>query len=173
MPESAEFGAALALEREGLGHHADRQRAEFLGDLGDDRGRAGAGAATHAAGDEDHVRAAQDFVQLVGAFLGSLLADFGIAARAKAARQLIANPDAGLGLGKHQGLAVGVDGDEIDAAHAFRDHAIDGIAPTATDAYYLDLGKVLTRGQIDVAHFPLLGTFVDATPPHNSRLVCG
>ena len=56
----AELGAARALpalEEEGLGHDADRERALFARELRDDGRRAGAGAAAHAGGDEDHVRA--------------------------------------------------------------------------------------------------------------------
>ena len=43
-------------KRERLGDDADGQRAQVAGDLGDDGRRAGAGAAAHAGGDEDHVR---------------------------------------------------------------------------------------------------------------------
>jgi hypothetical protein len=56
---SARSPRALALEGEGLGHHADRERPQVARDLRDDRGRAGARAAAHAGGHEDHVGAAE------------------------------------------------------------------------------------------------------------------
>jgi hypothetical protein len=43
-------------EVERLGDHADGEDAELLGRLGDHGRGAGAGAAAHAGGDEDHVR---------------------------------------------------------------------------------------------------------------------
>ena len=49
---------ALAFERERLGDHRDGQDAELLRDLRDHRRRAGAGAAAHAGGQEEHVGAA-------------------------------------------------------------------------------------------------------------------
>jgi hypothetical protein len=55
-PASA-LHAAAAFPVEGLGHHAHGQDAHFLGHAGDHRRRAGAGAAAHAGGDEQHVRA--------------------------------------------------------------------------------------------------------------------
>ena len=57
MPELGAARALLALEDEGLGHDADRERAVFARELRDDRRRAGAGAAAHAGGDEHHVGA--------------------------------------------------------------------------------------------------------------------
>ena len=69
LSSSAAFSAielALgAFEAERLRHDADRQRACFLGHLGDDRSGPGAGPAAEPGGDEDHVR--------VGERLGDLL----------------------------------------------------------------------------------------------------
>jgi hypothetical protein len=50
---------ALALVLEGLGHHGHGEDAQFARHLGDHRAGTGAGAAAHAGGDEDHVRAGQ------------------------------------------------------------------------------------------------------------------
>ena len=66
--------AARAFEGEGAGDHANGQRADFLGDLRHDRRAAGAGAAAHAGGDEDHVGAFEHLVQLFGRFFGGLAA---------------------------------------------------------------------------------------------------
>ena len=93
MPYFGGLQAAHAFKREGTRHHADRQRAAFLGDLRDHWRRAGACAAAHARGDEDHIRAFQHVIQFVCGFLGSFAADLGIAARAQTTRELVAKPD--------------------------------------------------------------------------------
>ena len=56
--------------------------------LGDDRRRAGAGAAAHAAGDEDHVGALQRREHLVAVLLDRLAPDLGPGAGAEAAGEL-------------------------------------------------------------------------------------
>ena len=73
--------AAAALEAERAGDDADGERAGGLGDLGDDRARAGAGAATLAEGDEHHVGALEHLLDLVAVVLGGLAADLGVGAR--------------------------------------------------------------------------------------------
>jgi hypothetical protein len=76
--------AVAALEGEGLGHHADRQDAALAGRLGDDRGSAGAGAAAHAGGDEDHVGAIEVLGDLQRRFFGRAHPDFRVGAGAEA-----------------------------------------------------------------------------------------
>ena len=73
--------AAAALEGERPGDHADGEGAEALGDLGDDRRAAGAGAAALAGGDEDHVGALEHLLDLLAVLLGGLPADLGVASR--------------------------------------------------------------------------------------------
>ena len=51
--------AALALEVEGLGDHANCENAKLTRCLSNNRGRAGPGAAAHAGRDEHHMRAGQ------------------------------------------------------------------------------------------------------------------
>ena len=53
----------------------------LLGDLGDDRRAAGAGAAALAGGDEHHVGALEHLFDLVAVLLGGLAADLGVASR--------------------------------------------------------------------------------------------
>ncbi len=73
--------AAPALEAERPGDHADGQGAERLGDLGHDRGAAGSGAAALAGGDEHHVGALEDLLDLLAVLLGGGPAHLGVAAR--------------------------------------------------------------------------------------------
>ena len=65
-PSAACLERCDALELERARDDADGQRADLLlGDLGDDRRGAGAGAAALAGGDEDHVRALERLLDLV------------------------------------------------------------------------------------------------------------
>ncbi|MNQ98645.1 hypothetical protein D3C85_1143490 [compost metagenome] len=126
--------AVTAFEGEGLGHDADGQDAPVAGALGDDGGRAGAGAAAHAAGDEDHVRAVQVRVDFVSALLGGVHADFGVGAGAEALGDGLAQLDATVGLGEAQMLSVGVGDDELDPFKAGVDHIVHGVPARAADA---------------------------------------
>ena len=79
------LGAAGALEAERLGDDADRERADVAGEAGDHRRGAGAGAAAGAGGDEDHVRALQQALDLVLLLERGPVAELGVRARAEAA----------------------------------------------------------------------------------------
>ena len=138
--------AALALERERPGHHADGQRAELAGDGGDDGRAAGAGAAALAGGDEHHVGAAQQLLDLVLGVLGGLAADLGVGAGAEAAGGVAADVELDVGVAHQQRLRVGVDGDELHALEALLDHPVDGVDAAAADADDLDDGEVVVRG---------------------------
>ena len=134
MPDFGGAHAALALEVERLGHHADGEDAHFARGLGDDGGSAGAGAAAHAGGDEHHVGAGEMVANLVDHFLRRGRADIRLRARAEALRHLRAHLHDALRLRHRQRLRVGVGDDEIDALQPGSDHVVDGIAACATDA---------------------------------------
>ena len=86
-----------AFEHEGLGHDADGEDAALAGRLGDDRGRAGAGAAAHAGGDEDHVGAFDVAGDFVRRFFRRRTPYFRSGARAEAARDAGAQLDGARG----------------------------------------------------------------------------
>ena len=138
-------GAALALEGERPGDHTDGERTEALGDLGDDRGCTGAGAATLAGGDEDHVGALEGLLDLLAVRLGGRLADLGIGTGAETTGDLAADVELDIGIAHEERLRVGVDGDELDALQAGVDHPVDGVDATATDADDLDHREVVLR----------------------------
>ena len=117
---------------------------------GDDRRRAGAGAAAHAAGDEHQVGALQRARATSSRF--SSIAWRPISGRAPAPSPrvsflpiwtLTSDFDAG------QRLGVGVDRDELDALEVLVDHAVDGVAAAAADA------DDLHPGVLDAALFEL------------------
>ena len=134
---------ALALEPERLGDDTDGERADRLGDARDDRGAAGAGAAALARGDEDHVGAGEGLFDLFGVVLGGATADLGVGAGAEAAGEFATDVELDVGVAHQQRLGVGVDGDELHAAQAELDHAVDGVDAAAADADDLDHREVV------------------------------
>ena len=143
MPGLGALHALVALEHERLGDDADGERAELAGDLRDDRRRAGAGAAALAGGDEHHVGALERLLELVAALHRGFLADARVGAGTEAARELRADVDLHLRVAHEQRLRVGVDRDELDAAQAGVDHAVDGVGAAAADADDLDHCEVV------------------------------
>ena len=115
MPFSAWLPRRRALEAERLGDDADGQRADVAGEPGDHRGGAGAGAAAGAGGDEDHVGALEQPLDLVLLLEGGAVADLGVGAGAEAAGLLVADVDGDVGDAELQRLKIGVDGHELDA----------------------------------------------------------
>ena len=126
--------AAAALEAERLGDDADGERTDLAGEAGDHRGGAGAGAAAGAGGDEDHVGALEQALDLVLLLEGGAVADLGIGAGAEAARLLVADVDGDVGDAELQRLKIGVDGHELDPGNPGVDHAVDGVDAGAADA---------------------------------------
>ena len=66
----------------------------------------------------------------------------GLAPAPEALRQLVADVELDVGVAHLQRLGVGVRGDELDAAQAGVDHAVDRVGPAAADADDLDDGEV-------------------------------
>src|SRR5205814_8048049 len=150
--------AALALERERPGHHADGERAQLAGDLRD-RGRAaGTRAAALAAGDEDHVGALEHLLDLVAVILGGVLPHVRVGAGAQPAGQLAADVELDVGVAHEQRLRVGVDGDELDALEPDLDHAVDGVDAATADSDDLDDRQVVVR----MCHRTFLSGFAGA-----------
>ena len=140
MPCSACFIRFRPSKRNGLVTMPTVSAPAVAGDLRDDRRRAGAGAAAHAAGDEDQVGALDRGRDLVAVLLDRLAADLGPRARAQPRVSLRADLDLDVGLREREGLGVGVHRDELDAAELLLDHAVDGVAAAAADADDLHAG---------------------------------
>ena len=96
---------------------------------------AGAGPAALASGDEDHVGALEDLLDLLAVILGGLAADVRVGARAQAAGELPADVELDVGVTHQQGLRIGIDRDELNALESLVDHPVHGIdaAPADTD----------------------------------------
>ena len=128
--------APRPFELERLGDHADRQDAHLARHPGDHRRRAGAGAAAHAGGDEQHVRAVDRLADPVDRFLGGGAAGFRLGAGAEAGG---AELDQVIRRRAVQRLRVGVGADEVHPLHPLVDHVLDGVAAAAAHADHLDL----------------------------------
>ena len=79
---------AFSLERERLGDHRDGERAQFAGEVCDNRRSSAAGAASQSGSDENHVRAVERFQDFFGVLQRSFAADLRISARSQSFRQL-------------------------------------------------------------------------------------
>src|SRR6185437_17068472 len=123
------------------------ERADLAGDPGDDRRRAGAGAAALPGGDEHHVRPAQGGLDAVVGILGGLAADLGVGAGAEPLGALTADVDLDRRVRHLHLLLVGVHGDELDPADAGVDHAVHGVAAAPADADDADDGQVRRVGR--------------------------
>jgi hypothetical protein len=148
MPASAWARRCAPSKRNGVGHNADRQRAELAGNAGDDRRGTGAGTTALTGGDEDEIGAPQGLTDLLVRLLGGLAADLGTRTGAKALGQLVADVDA---LGCTRGLqllGIGVDRDELDVADTGLDHAVHGVDAGTTDADDADHGEIGVRRQL-------------------------
>ena len=137
---------AAALKGEGLGDHAHGEDVHLLGQVGQDGGCAGAGAAAHAGGDEDHVGPLQGFGDLGAALLGGLAAHLRIGAGALALGEFLSDLDLVGGAGHGQGLLVGVYGDEFYAFDSRFHHAVDHVGTTAANADHLNIHNGLCPG---------------------------
>ena len=141
--------AARTLKGEGLRHHAHRETPRLLGCLRDDRRRAGAGAATHASHDEDHVRTCDHLCDLLVAFVRGRSARLRAAAGAEAARRAGAEAKP---VGRERGincLDVGINGPEFDSLRRVLsklDHAVDRVAAATTNTDDL-VTRAKARGQ--------------------------
>jgi hypothetical protein len=165
MPRVGVLHAALALEEERPRHDAHRERAHVTRDLRDDRRRAGARAAAHAGGDEDHVRALERVLDALHLLERALLAHVGVRAGAEATRE--ARPELHLRRRevRLERLRVGVGRDELHALEAALDHRVERVAATTADAHHLDarLHLVAHVREFDVqTHDRLPGRRTDA-----------
>src|SRR5580765_1354223 len=82
--------AAASFKVKRLGHHRDRERAEFGRQRRDNGSATGARATTQTRRDEDHIRTLEDFNNLVGVFQCRLAANFRISSGAEAFGQTAA-----------------------------------------------------------------------------------
>ncbi len=149
-PLSAADLPARSLEPERRGDDPDRESAELARDARHDRCGAGAGAASLARGDEDHVRPAQRRLELVERLLGGRAPDARVGARAEAVREPLADRDLRRRVRDRERLAVGVDGDEVDLRDPGVHHAVDRVEPGAADSDDADGGDV--RGALRRRH---------------------
>ena len=114
--------ALAAFHLEGLRDDRDRQDPELLGDLGHDRRRAGARAAAHAAGDEQHVAALDHLVDPVAVFHRRLTADLRVGAGAETLGDIAADLERRLHQRALERLRIRVGADEVHALDPGLDH---------------------------------------------------
>ena len=104
-----------------------------------------AGAAAGAGGQEDHVGALEQLLDLVLLIEGRLVADPRIGSGAEAAGHLAADVQGHIRVRVLQRLKVGVDREELHARQLRLDHAVDGVDAGAADAHHPQDGLVRAR----------------------------
>ena len=137
--------SAPAFEAEGSCDDADGEGAEASRDPGHHGGAARARAASLSGGDEHHVRASKDVLDLLGMVLCSLSADLGVGSGSQTTGEVPADVELHIGITHQQRLGVGVDGDEFHTLQTDVDHPVDGVDAAASDADDLDHGEVVLR----------------------------
>jgi hypothetical protein len=152
-----------SLEEERLGDDADGERAQVFRDLRDNRGRAGAGAAAHAAGDEHQVGALERVEDFVAVLVDGLAADLRPRAGAQSTGELLADLHLHVGLVLLQGLRVGVDRDELDGLDPLVDHPIEGVPAAAAHADDLH-ARVLRHRLFELEDHGCLGSPIRRSP---------
>lgn len=139
-------GTATSLEGERAGDHTDGQGTQRASDASDDRRATGAGAAAFTGGHEDHVSALEHFLDFFFVVLGSLASDIRVGSGAEAPGQFTTDVELDVCVRHQQCLCIGVDGDELNAAQTFLDHAVDSVDTAAADADHLDDSQVVLGG---------------------------
>jgi hypothetical protein len=142
--------ALLALELEGLGHDGDGQGPGLGRQLGDDGSGARARAAAQAHRQKHHVGARNGLREPVLVLERGIAPDVGIGAGA----QTLGQPASDLELVRRgapaQRLEVGVAREILDAAHACRDHPVDGVGSAASHADHANgRGRGVAAVQLD------------------------
>ena len=108
-------------------------------------------AAAHARGDKHQVSALECTRDFLSGFLCAAAADFRHRACAQTLGDFLTNLDFRLRAGHLQSLHVGIDGDELHAAQAGFDHAVDRVAAAAAASHDLD-GSIIA-GQLVILNF--------------------
>ena len=134
--------APATFKIKGLGDNTDRQNTHLACHASDHGRRAGAGATTHAGGDEQHVRTGNGRADVVHRQFGSVASLVGHAAGTQAAA---AELDRLVRCAATQRLGVGIGANKFHALHRATNHVGDGVAAATTNTDDLDLGALVER----------------------------
>ena len=114
-----------------------------MGKVSNDGSCAGAGAAAHACGDEDHVRTLEHLCDGSAGFFRGLLAGVGLGACAHAARQLLTDLELVGALGLVEVLLIRIDSNEFYAINTAVNHSIDYIITGAANTDYFNINNFI------------------------------
>ena len=127
--------SAFTFHRHGDDTHG--QDTLVLGQLGHDRCRTSACAATHTGGDKQHLGVViQERFNFATAHLGGFTSNVGVVAGTEFA---LAKVHGSLHLALQQSLMVGVAKDEVNPLNALFHHVVDSVAATATHTNDFDV----------------------------------
>ncbi len=130
-----------AFEDERFGDDTHGQGALVTGNVGDDRRRAGPGAASHARGNKNHIGPFEGRCDLVTVFFGGGSPPGGVTTGAEPFGELGSDLHGLMRLGILESLKIGIDGKELDAGEAGFDHTSDSVSAGSSDSRYLDISQ--------------------------------
>ena len=154
---------SVTFETERLGHHGNREDAQFASDIRHDRSCTRTRTTAHTGSDEHHVGALHAFLDFVNVFFGSLTTDFRIHAGTQIPCGLFANQNFAVGKAQVKSHGIGIN---VVVFHAFDvhiHHTVHSIAAGTADAEHLNLGVVVGWFLAHDARLYLEVDFVDFT----------
>ena len=143
---------ASGFKAEGFCHNADSQDALLFCEFGYNGSCAGAGAAAHAAGYEDHVSALDRVCDFIRALFCCLHADLGIGACAKALGELLSDLQKLGSSAELQCLNISIHADKFHTGDIHIDHPVNSVVPGTSYAYYNDLAGCFCIVCFDFEH---------------------
>ena len=138
--------AAAAFKMKGLCNDTDGENPHLLGKLCNHRRCTGAGAAAHACGDENHIRAFKRIRDHIMAFLSCALAHLRVCPSALAMSRFLTDLDFMGSLGVIEHLPIRIHGDKFHALHTGANHTVHGVSAAsahADDLYLYYIFKVV------------------------------
>ena len=170
--------AAAAFKMERLCNDADGENPHLLGKLCNHRRSAGAGAAAHACGDKNHIRAFERIRDHIMAFLRRALTHLRVRSSALAMGRFLADLDFMGSLGVIEHLPVRIHGDKFHTLYTGANHTVHGVAAAsayADDLYLYYIFKVVINFKRH-SYIPLLNNLcktkrkrqLQTTPPRRA-----
>ena len=146
---------APAFEHEGLGDHGHGQDTKLFRHFSDYRSSASTGAAAHAGGDEQHIRAVNGFSDFLAILQRRFAPDFRIRARAQTLGDGNAQLQLHVCITLGECLRIGIGRDELHPLEPARDHVVHCITTAAAHADHFD-HCILRLTIQNLKHFDLL-----------------
>ena len=139
-------GALLPLKIKRPRDDAHGERTHLLGDGSHHGGGTGAGTTTLTSGDEHHVGTLEGFFDFAFVVFRRLPTHLGVGTGAETTSGLPTNIEFDVSVGEHEGLRIGVHGNELDAFQALFNHAVHRVDATTANTDNFKYGEEVILG---------------------------